>query len=202
MDKKNDVQLINDFLKGDIGSFNRLVNRWQGKLYHFSYRYLQDEEEAKEVVQKALIKIYKNLKKLKNPEKFSSWTYQITLNLCRDTLKSSHKTRLIFENSFSRSDNNESNPGLDDIADDYDSSRRVHKSDLQDIVKMTLARLPEEQRVVIIMKEYDGFKFSEIAEILNCPVNTAKARMYYGLKRMQKIMKNLNIDMEVLFNEM
>ena len=52
------------------------------------------------------------------------------------------------------------------------------------------------------MKEYEGFKFSEIAESLDCSVNTVKSRMYYGLTQMQKILKKYNIDKEVVFNEM
>ncbi|MFC1477759.1 RNA polymerase sigma factor [candidate division KSB1 bacterium] len=202
MEQSYDTQLINNFLDGDINSFNRLVTRWQGRLYRFAYRYLMNEEEAKDVVQSALIKAFKNLKKLKDPDKFASWIFQITVNLCKDTLKSSHRTRMTFENSSGNDNEHEKSFLLDEMTDGAESSERVQKSDLENIVKRTLARIPDEQRIVIIMKEYDGFKFSEIAEILNCPINTVKARMYYGLQHMYKVLKTLNIDREVLFNEM
>jgi len=198
-----DSKLISEFLNGDVESFNRIARRWQNRLYRFAYSYLIDEEEAKDVVQTALIKAFKNLKKLKNPDRFSSWIFQITVNLCKDTLKSSHKMRITLEKEYaSNPKNNRDNFRMEDVEAEENVSAVVHKSELGEIVKKTLAKLPEEQRVVIIMKEYDGFKFSEIAEILNCPLNTVKARMYYGLQHMSTILRKLNIDKEVLFNEM
>jgi len=191
-----DSQIIRDFLEGDVQSFNRLVRRWQDRLFHFAYRYLMDEEDAKDIVQTAFIKAYKNLRKLKNPDRFSSWLFQITVNLCKDRLKSSRRSRIASVNG------GEPDTPLEEMADDADPAAELHQSDLAGLVKKTLAHLPEEQRIVIIMKEYDGFKFVEIAEILNCPVNTVKARMYYGLQHMYKILTKLNIDKEIIFNEM
>jgi len=197
-----DTQLIYNFLNGDVNSFNRLVRRWQTRLYRFAFRYVMDEEDAKDVVQAALIKAYKNMGKLKNPDRFSSWIFQITVNLCKDMLKSSHRTRLASESDYGAADDGGSKLSLDDMPDGIDSGAHMQRSDLEELVKMMLTRLPDEQRVVIIMKEYDGFKFAEISEILNCPLNTVKARMYYGMQHMYKILKKLNIDKEVLFNEL
>lgn len=196
-----DSELIRDFLGGDIDGFNRLVRRWQGRLYNFAYRYLMDEEEAKEIVQSALIKTYKNLRKLKNPEKFSSWVFQITVNLCRDRLKHNKKNRFTALNDDILRSKGAKNNHLDSMEALVNPTKKVDQQDLVEIIKKTLAQLSEEHRIVIIMKEYEGFKFSEIAESLNCPVNTVKSRMYYGLTQMQKILKKLNIDKEVL-NEM
>ena len=196
-----DTELIGNFLNGDINSFNRLVLRWQKRLYNFSYRYLTDEEQAKEVVQLALIKAYKNLKKLKNRERFSSWIFQITVNLCKDNLKQNSRkrhTELSDEVIQNEGENLYSKNGITDRNNPMDI---LNQQDLGNIIKQTLTRLPEEQRIVIIMKEYEGFKFAEIAEMLNVPINTVKSRMYYGLTEMQKILKKLNIDREVIFNE-
>ena len=196
-----DTELIGNFLNGDINSFNRLVLRWQKRLYNFSYRYLTDEEQAKEVVQLALIKAYKNLKKLKNRERFSSWIFQITVNLCKDNLKQNSRkrhTELSDEVIQNEGEHLYSSNGITDRNNPMDI---LNQQDLGNIIKRTLTRLPEEQRIVIIMKEYEGFKFAEISEMLNVPINTVKSRMYYGLTQMQKILKKLNIDREVIFNE-
>lgn len=194
-----DAQLIIGFKDGDVQCFNRLVRRWQNRLYRFAFRYVLDEEDAKDVVQAAFIKAYKNLEKLKDPEKFHSWIFQITVNLCKDMLKSSHRTRLTYEN---RGSSEENSMKLDEMPGDRDTGTVASRSELSDIVRDTLSKIPDEQRIVIIMKEYDGFKFAEIAEILNCPLNTVKARMYYGMRHMAKILTKLNIDQEVVFNEM
>lgn len=202
MDTSIDTKLIQNFLEGDVHSFNRLVRRWQDRLFRFAYRYMMDEEDAKDIVQAAFIKAYKNMKKLKNPDRFSSWIFQITVNLCKDNMKSSHRNKVTTIGDYGYENGRDSEMQLDDMPDETDLSANISRSDIGEIVRKTISALPEKQRVVIIMKEYDGLKFSEIAEILNCPVNTVKARMYYGLQHMQKILGRFNIDKEVLFNEM
>ncbi|MFC1513406.1 RNA polymerase sigma factor [candidate division KSB1 bacterium] len=196
-----DTELIENFLNGDINSFNRLVHRWQNRLYSFAYRYVMNEQDAKEIVQSALIKAYKNLNRLKEPEKFSSWIFQITVNLCKDHLKRNSKNRYAELTDDILTNGNSSNLN-NAVISDSDPVSNINQLDLSSIIKRSLAQLSEEQRVVIIMKEYEGFKFSEIAEMLNVPLSTVKSRMYYGITQMQKILKKLNIDEEVVFNEM
>ncbi|KPK94882.1 hypothetical protein AMJ80_05265 [bacterium SM23_31] len=197
-----DSELIQDFLEGDINGFNCLARKWQVRLYSFAYRYLMDEEEAKEIVQSALIKTYKNLRKLKNPEKFSSWIFQITVNLCKDYIKNTKNNRLTALNEEIIQSESANNDHMHSMETRANPVKKLDQQNLAEIIKKTLAQLPEEQRVVIIMKEYEGFKFSEIAEFLSCPVNTVKSRMYYGLTQMQKILKKYNINGDVIFNEM
>jgi len=71
-----------------------------------------------------------------------------------------------------------------------------------EILKRTLMTLPEEQRVVIVMKQYQGLKFTEIADILKQPINTIKSRLYYGLRTLRKILEESKLDKEVLLHEM
>lgn len=197
----DDVVLIRNFLDGDVGSFNRLAWRWQERLFQFAYRYLMDEEDAKEAVQAVLIKVYKYLKKLKDPEKFSSWIYQITINQCRDFRKSAKKNQM---HPFTEELTAESVDAAyqSTVSRQLTPTESAHQKSLGELIQMTLARLPEEQRIVIIMKEYEGFKFVEIAELLNVPINTVKSRLYHGLMHMQKLLKQLNIDKEVMYDEL
>ena len=206
-----DAALIRNFLKGDIASFNRLAWRWQERLFRFAYRYLMDEEEAKDAVQSVLIKAYKNLKKLKDPEKFSTWIYQITVNQCKDIQKSIQRNRTQTVSSDSITDSVQnvhpmgyggmSSPPEADLFSD-NPSESVHQNNVSELVQKTLVELPEEQRIVIIMKEYEGFTFSEIAEFLQVPINTVKSRMYYGLMHTRKLLKKYDIDKEVICNEL
>ena len=73
---------------------------------------------------------------------------------------------------------------------------------LSAILENALQTIPEEQRIVVIMKQYQGLKFSEIAEILNEPINTIKSRMYYGLKTLRKILTEWDINQEELGYEL
>jgi len=195
----SDTELIQGFLGGDVQSFNRLAMKWQKKLFSFAFRYTGNEEEAKDVCQKALIKAYKNLKSLKKLESFSSWIYQVTVNLCKDEMKK-RKTK----NHFSINEENDDtdNVQAELIANDISQIENVEKKDLSEIIRLAMSSLPEEQRVVIVMKEYQGLKFAEIAEILNCSINTIKSRMYYGLKNMKDLLLKSKIDKEEILYEM
>lgn len=191
-----DTQLIEKYLSGDISSFNTLVWRWEKPLYNFIYRYIGDLETSKDVTQKVFIKIYKNLCKLREHDKFSSWIYQIAANLCKDELKKISK-----KNSISFDDINENDCNLVEESTTQPDAK-LNQIQLEQLIKQALQFIPEEQRVVIIMKEYQGLKFTEIAEALGEPLNTIKSRMYYGLNALRKVFDRWNINKEVLQYEM
>jgi len=195
----SDSELIQGYLGGDVQSFNRLAMKWQKNLFGFAFRYTGNEEEAKDITQKALIKAYKNLKGLKNHDSFSSWIYQITVNLCKDEMKN-RKTKNHY--SIDGENDNNNNPNHELIADYNSQIENIEKKDISEIIKLAMSSLPEEQRVVIVMKEYQGLKFAEIAEILNCSINTIKSRMYYGLKNMKEMLLKSKINKEEILYEM
>lgn len=194
-----DAQLIEKYLSGDISGFNTLVRRWEKLLFNFVYRYLGDFELAKDVTQKVFIRIYKNLHKLKDHSKFSNWIYTIASNLCKDELKKRKKN-----NSISLDQINEANDNNLDLAQESSvlPDAQLNQIQLEQLMKQALQAIPEEQRVVIIMKEYQGLKFIEIAEVLGEPLNTVKSRMYYGLNALRKVFSRWNISKEVLQYEM
>ena len=196
----SDAELIQEFLHGDVQSFNRLAMRWQQNLFGFAFRYTGNEEEAKDICQKALIKAYKNLKGLKNVNSFSSWIYQITVNLCKDEMKR-RKSRNYISIGSDSNDNNE-NQSYELVSNSVSQMENIEKTDISNIIQTALYAIPEEQRVVIIMKEYQELKFTEIAEILKCSVNTIKSRMYYGLKNMKEKLLESKIDKEEILYEM
>ena len=75
----------------------------------------------------------------------------------------------------------------------------AHQRNLRDVLHRALQEIPEEQRVVVIMKEYQGLKFREIAEALELPINTVKSRVYYGLKALRKLFGEWNVTEEVVW---
>jgi RNA polymerase sigma-70 factor (ECF subfamily) len=184
---------IRRFLSGDKDAFNFIVRIWQTQIYQLAYRYMGNEQDAKDVCQNAFIKAYKNVKKLKNETSFSGWIYKIAINLCKDELKKKKKAihtdiDNIHNNEFVYEEVITVNPKCEE---------NIMKEDMQNIIKRTILNLPEEQKIIVILKEYQGLKFKEIAEILNIPENTAKSRMYYALKNIKNILEKQNFDKEV-----
>ena len=196
-----DAVLIKQFLDGEIGAFNTLVWRWEKPIYHFVYRTIGDEDTTKDICQTTFIRTYKQLKRLRDHEKFSPWIYRIALNLCRDELKRRKKRHLLYYEDFG-SNQDASNPVMQ-LPDNETKTPEelIDHQELCDILKRAIMALPEEQRVVIVMKQYQGLKFTEIAEILKQPINTVKSRLYYGLRTLRKILVESKFNKEVLFNE-
>jgi RNA polymerase sigma-70 factor (ECF subfamily) len=185
-----DAQLINKFQNGDIEAFNTLVSRWQQRIHRFAYRYFSSHDEATEITQKTFIKAYKKLDTLDDAAKFSPWIYRIANNLCKDEAKRAGRRRSAPMKALPN------HLKTEDFAANPD--RQIVQEELGSILQLALDQLPTEQRIVVIMKEYEGLKFREIAEILDEPENTIKSRMYCGLTKLRTLFDQWNIELEAL----
>ena len=199
-----DTQIINLILNGDRTRFNALIWRWEKPIFNFILRYLGNKELARDVMQKVFIRVYKNLDKLRDPAKFSSWIYQIASNLCKDEIKKMSHRDFISLDLVQENNENDGHKLPGELLESEHSlpDANLNRKQICNILQKALQQLPEEQRVVIIMKEYQGLKFKEIAEALNQPLNTIKSRMYYGLNGLRKIFEQWQITEEVANYEM
>lgn len=195
-----DTEIIRLILNGERSRFNLLIWRWEKPIYNFILRYLGNRELAREVNQKTFIRVFKNLNKLKDPDKFSSWIYQIAANLCKDEIKKMSHRELISLDLIQENNESDGYRLPEELCDSQRSlpDEKLNRKQISHIVQKALQQLPEEQRVVIIMKEYQGLKFKEIAAALNQPLNTVKSRMYYGLNGLRKIFEQWQITEEVV----
>ncbi|MDA0746671.1 MAG: sigma-70 family RNA polymerase sigma factor [bacterium] len=190
-----DAELVARFLAGDVGAFNTLVRRWERPAYNFILRYAGNREEARDLCQKTFIRVHKNLRRLRDREKFSTWFYQVALNTCRDAARSRQRHPTCSLDGMEEVD-------LGTVSEMVSSSIQpdavAHNLGVRELLNRALQAIPEEQRVVVVMKEYQGLKFVEIAEVLEVPLNTVKSRMYYGLNALRKLFEQWQIDEEMV----
>jgi RNA polymerase sigma-70 factor (ECF subfamily) len=171
-----DEELVARSVGGDANSFNELVERWERPIYALAYRQIGREEDARDVCQETFLRAYRALGGFRGQAKFSSWLYRITVNLCRDWIRRERRTPVVqppedmdvMELAAAR----EPSESIED---------RVARRDLVRAVERAMAVLPEEQRTAILLKEYHGLTFQEIADIVGCPLSTVKTRLYQGL---------------------
>lgn len=175
-----DEELIAAFQRGDLSSFDVLVRRWNRKIQGAIYRIVGSEEEARDLAQEAFLKAYRGLGTFKQEARFSSWLYQIALNLCRDRFRRRRGKTLVSLEAL-REDGHA--PG---VGNGPDALEVFEALDLSRAVADAVASLPQEQREVIILKEYEGLTFLEIAEVLGLPVSTVKTRLYRGLGQLRQ----------------
>ena len=172
----SDEELVSRSIGGDADSFNQLVLRWERPIYALAYRVIGREEDARDVCQETFLRAFRALGGFRGQAKFSSWLYRIALNLCRDWVRRQRRTPVVqlpedvdvIELAASR----EPTEPIEELVARRDLTRAVEKA---------MARLPEEQRTAIILKEYHGLTFQEIADLVGCPLSTVKTRLYQGL---------------------
>lgn len=174
-----DEDLVARSRGGDVDSFNQLILRWERPIYALAYRVIGRQEDARDVCQETFLRAFRALPGFKGQAKFSSWLYRIALNLCRDWVRRQRRTPIV-----------EVPDGVDpldlvDLAAERDRPASIEdlvsRRELSAAVEEAMALLPEEQRTAIILKEYHGMTFQEIAELQGCPLSTVKTRLYQGL---------------------
>ena len=191
---ETDEQLIKRFVDGDLEAFSTLVERWEHQILNFSYRYLNNEEMARDVVQEVLLRLYLSLNKFRGQSKFSTFLYRVTINCCINLHRKIRHTdsEIPIEDLKIKSS---VNIILDTPVTPQTETplEVVNRELLREKVRNALEELPEGQKIVIIMKEYSGMKFTEISKILGVPESTVKSRMYKGLLNLKKKLKRRGI---------
>lgn len=193
--------LVTAAKSGDVIAMNQLVKQWQKRIYNFSYKYFNDYDMAMEVTQKTFISMNKNLKSLKEEARFKSWIYRIAANYCHEEVRKQQK-RWVFP--FMKIQGSSENADIENSVSgtlDENPEQVYGNEELKSLLKKALATLPEEQRLVVIMKEYEGLKIREIAEIMEISENTVKSRLYYALGSLKKLLDQWNINRETVHYE-
>jgi RNA polymerase sigma-70 factor (ECF subfamily) len=166
---------------GDVDSFNQLILRWERPIYALAYRTIGREEEARDIVQDTFLRAYRALPGFKGQAKFSSWLYRIALNLCRDWIRKQRRTPTV-----------QTPEGVDliELASEQGPvesiEELVSRREMSLAVAEAMKQLPEEQRTAIVLKEYHGLTFQEIADLQGCPLSTVKTRLYQGLSVLRR----------------
>jgi len=178
---RSDEELVARSVSGDADSFNQLIVRWERPIYALAYRVLGHEEDARDVCQDTFLRAYRALPGFKGQAKFSSWLYRIALNLCRDWIRRQRRAPIsqIPEDLDPAELVTEAGPAesIEDL---------VARRELTAIVEQAMQSLSEEQRTAIILKEYHGLTFQEIADMQGCPLSTVKTRLYQGLSMLRR----------------
>ena len=175
---RSDEELVEACQAGESSAFDLLVTRWEDKIRGACYRLLGSEEESRDAAQEAFLKAYRALPGFKREARFSSWLYQIAVNLCRDRLRRRKGRSLVSLDALEEVGPVIAGRGL--AAHDL-----VEQLDLRRAVRRAVGALSEEQREVLILKEYQGLTFLEIAQALDLPVSTVKTRLYRGLGQLR-----------------
>jgi len=180
------VPAVFRFLKGDEGAFTQVVEEWQTKVYNLAWRFLGNREDAQDVAQETFLAVFRSIKGLRDPRSFSTWLYRITLNQCRAKWRQRTPELSLDDPVPGKGGDDQFEPQFADERTDV-----AAELELKDLVCKALINTSVEHRTAIILKEYIGLSLEEVAEVMGCPLSTAKSRLYHGLRGVQKNLRRL-----------
>jgi len=179
--------LINRAKNGDIDSFEKLIGSHQKRVYNIAFKMLGNKEDASEMAQETFIKIFKSIKNFKEESTFSTWIYRITVNVCLDFIRKRKKNiNVSYDNTIKLDDSevhfqakdNSQRPDM--IYENRELKRELDKA---------IEKLPPDQRIVVILKDIQGFSYIDIANFVKCPEGTVKSRLNRGRLALKEMLK-------------
>lgn len=183
----------------DHNAFATLVERWEIPLRRLAVRMLGDEHRAEDVSQETFSRVFVRRRDFRADARFSTWLWQIALNLCRDELRRrQRRPESSFDANLGADGKSPDEGGLaaSDLlaAESATPAEHAAQADTAHRVRVALQELPELYRSVVVLRHYEGLKFSEIAEVLRIPEGTVKSRMVESLARLAKALGPLLAD--------
>lgn len=184
----NDMQLIARFKDGDMDAFDALFEEYRLPLHSFLTRMVQDKEAASDILQETFMRFIKNIKSYKEEGKFRAWIFTTANNLAVNHMQ----RKGIWKNIVSLDDtgpNGTSSLAEKLISGEAGPENSAQTRELGCKIKTALAILPPEQRQVLVLREFSGLSFKEIAQVLDCPIGTALTRMSRALSKLRTELK-------------
>lgn len=174
-------EAVRRFLGGDEEAFTQIVRQWEGRVYNFALRFLGNREDAQDVAQDTFLSVFRSIKDLRDPGSFRTWLYRVALNHCRARWRS-RTPELSLDEPVGDDKRGEVLASVDDL---YLQGSR-DSVELKDLIQKALMGLSQDHRQAIILKEYLGLSLEEVAQVMECPLSTAKSRLYHGLRCVQR----------------
>jgi RNA polymerase sigma-70 factor (ECF subfamily) len=176
---------VRRFIEGDEEAFSQLVRQWEVKVYNLAWRFLGNREDAQDIAQETFLSVFKSIRQLRDPKSFRTWLYRIALNHCR-----AHWREQTQDVSLDDPMPGDETNILEPLAARQESRDPIEVTDL---LRKALTGISEHHRAAIVLKEYVGLNLEEVAAVMDCPLSTAKSRLYHGLRGVQRNLKRMGV---------
>lgn len=183
-----DQDLVRRVQQGDKSAFDLLVIKYQHRIVHLVNRYVKDPSEAQDVAQDTFIKAYRALGDFRGDSAFYTWLYRIAINTAKNYLLSRSRRHIDYEIDIQDAEQVESSGHLKDMdtPDNLLMNEQIVK-----VIKMAIEKLPEEMRIAITLREFEGMSYEEIAEAMDCPIGTVRSRIFRAREAIDEKLKPL-----------
>lgn len=180
---ETDKNLIESALKGDQDAYRQLMNRHQSAIFHIVFRIVRDKETAADLVQETFMKAFSSLASYRAEYKFSTWLYRIGANCAIDYIR---KQRIRTLSLDAPTETPDGEIGIEIADESYSPEKDLEEHERRVSIDEAIDSLSEKYRLVILYRHRDNKSYEEIAEALNIPIGTVKARIFRARELLKK----------------
>ena len=181
--------LVSACKAGDARAFKILMKRYQRRIYAVAYGFLRNQEDALDVVQESFIKVHRYIGKFEGNSGFYTWLYRITANLCIDHLRRKKRHRDVeFKDGINHESTEEKAIAVQNWSANGNPSDILRRKEISSAVAESLDHLTEHHRAVIVMREFQGLSYDEMAKVMDCSKGTIMSRLHHARRNMQKLL--------------
>lgn len=167
--------LVKKSQSGDVEAFELLISSYDKRAYNIAYRVMGNEEDAKDMAQEALLRVFRAIKDFKGQSSFSTWLYRIVTNVCLDELRRRKNDNHVSMDSTIQTENGEMHM---ELCSDKETPESVYEIvEQRELIKNAIRELNDEYRSVIVLRDIQGFSYDEISNMLECSLGTVKSRI-------------------------
>ncbi len=181
MTREEESRLVELLRQGDRGAFSELMEAYQKQVYLLALRTVGDPEDAADMTQEAFLRAWRSVGSFRGDSKFSVWLYRLTTNVCIDFLRSRGRKPTV---SLTVENEDEETQELDVADERFDPETLFERAELRRSVQRGLDSLPEDYRVILILRELNGLSYAEIGETLQLEEGTVKSRLFRARKKL------------------
>jgi RNA polymerase sigma-70 factor (ECF subfamily) len=187
-----DDYLIGQFQNGDRDAFTHLVHRHKQNVFRFLLSKVKDRELASDLTQDVFVKLFKSAELYKPTGKFRSWLFRMAQNICIDYHRKQQKASIIA--LYNKSETDAELTLIDQVEDETTNpEKETEFIELQEVIEQAFDSLPEKQRTALLLCQYHGMSYHEIASIQKVPVGTVKSRIHHGLTKVRDYLKKYEL---------
>ncbi|HEV8325274.1 MAG TPA: sigma-70 family RNA polymerase sigma factor [Myxococcota bacterium] len=185
-----DLELVHHARKGDDAAFKTLVERYQRRVYGIAYGMLHNADDAMDVTQEAFIKVHRYIGSFQGTSSFYTWLYRITVNLAIDLLRKGSKMSTVdFDDALDHASEAQEATGLLPGQLGTSPTQELERHKISDEIQAALAKLSDNHRAVIVMRELEGLSYKDMARAMKCSKGTIMSRLHHARRKMQAMLR-------------
>jgi len=186
----NTSKLVRKAQNNDLAAFEKLVLVYQNKVYALCLQLSGNRDDAQDLAQEAFIRAYRSIGSFRREADFGTWLHRITVNVYLNFRRKNGKRQVLSLDEPHRG-NDGDEIQREAVSEEGDPLQALEEKEFRSLVRAALGRLSEEHRVVLVLREIEGYSYEEVSRMLGCSLGTVKSRLNRARDAMRRIMTKL-----------